>query len=546
MKLFKQKIRVRFAPSPTGYLHIGSARTAFFNYLFAKQNKGDFILRIEDTDKERSKPEYEEDIISSLQWLGIEWDEGISAQNSKLKAQNHNSKLKTKNYKGNYGSYRQSERTEIYKKYLQKLLDENKAYYCFCTQEELEAQKQEQESRGMASKYSGKCSTLSKKEIEENLKQKKKFVIRLKVPAKKIEVNDIVRGKIEFNADLIGDIIIAKDFENPLYNFTVVVDDYEMKITHIIRGEDLLPNTPKQIVLQEALDIKTPKYGHLPIILAPDRTKLSKRYGAVSVNEYKEQGYLPEAFLNMVAFMGWNPGKEKEIYSVKELLEDFSLEKIQKSGAIFNIQKLDFINGYYIRHKPLNKLTELCLPYLVKADFITPVFDSQEHLPNFTGYFGKEIIQNYIVSETKEKLNFSQLEKIIFIHQGRLKKISEIVDFSDFFFKEKIVFEKELLKWKQMGDSEVLISIDIIINILSKIENKNWTKNNLEKALMPEAEKQGDRGVLLWPLRVSLTGKKQSAGPFEIAEVLGKEKVINRLYNAKEMVKIEENLESRI
>lgn len=471
MKLFSnKKIRTRFAPSPTGLLHIGVARTALFNYLFAQKNNGVFVLRIEDTDKERSKPEFETDITNSLEWLGTKWDE----------------------------FYKQSERKEIYKKYLEKLLKEKKSYFCFCSSEELEAQKQEQESRGAAPKYSGKCKNLSEKEVRENINQGKKAVIRLKVPEKKVIVNDLVRGKIEFDTGLIGDIVIAKDLETPLYNFSVVVDDFEMKITHIFRGEDILPNTPKQIIVQEALGIKTPKYGHLPMILAPDKSKLSKRHGAVSVTDYKNQGYLPEAILNMIAFLGWNPGTEKEIYSMKELIKDFSVEKIQKSGAVFNIQKLDYLNGYYVRKKSIKELAELCKPYLPEADI-------------------------------------KEIEKIIPLYQERIKKLSEITELTDFLFKEKLQYDKELLRWKKMGDREVSDSIDKLLNILSKIEKRDWTQKNIENDLQEAARKESDRGILLWPLRVALTGKKQSAGPFEIAAVLGREKTIKRLEEAKEI-----------
>lgn len=466
MKLFN-KTRTRFAPSPTGFLHIGSCRTALFNYLFAKKNKGTFVLRIEDTDKERSKEEFEEDIINSLKWLGIEWQE----------------------------FYKQSDRGEIYKKYLENLLKEKKAYYCFCSQEELEAQRQEQESRGVAPKYSGKCSNLSEKEISENLNQGKKAVIRLRIPAKKVIIEDIIRGKIEFDAGLIGDTIIAKDLDTPLYNFTVVIDDFLMKITHVIRGEDLLPNTPKQIILQEALDFFTPKYGHLPMILAPDKSKLSKRYGAVSVAEYKKEGYLPEAIVNMIAFLGWNPGKDKETYSLKELIKDFSIEKVQKSGAVFNIQKLDYLNGWYIRHKKIEELAKDCLPYLINS-----------------------------------KIDLKQLKRIVGLYQERLKKLSEIGELTDYFFKDKLDYQKELLKWKNASEEETKNTIDTLINILSGI--KEWDLKNIEKALLEEAEK--DRGKLLWPLRVALSGKQNSAGPFEIADVLGREKTIKRLKEAKE------------
>jgi len=345
------EVRTRYAPAPTGFLHIGGARTALFNYLFAKGQQGSFILRIEDTDIERSKPEFEKDILENLKWLGIEWDEGPDLS-------------------GQYGPYRQRERIDIYKKYLKKLLDENKAYYCFCSEEELEAQRQYQMSIGEPPRYSGKCGQLSAKEIKKYLSEGKKYIIRFRALPKKIKFNDLIRGELEFDTGLIGDFVIAKNLEIPLYNFAVVIDDFGMQISHVIRGEDLLPNTPKQILIQETLDIPTPKYAHLPLILGPDRSKLSKRHGAGAIFEYKKAGYLPEAMVNFMAFLGWNPGEEREIYSLPSLIKEFSLERVQKGGAIFNIKRLDFLNGFYIRQRSVEKLTELCLPYLIESGLI--------------------------------------------------------------------------------------------------------------------------------------------------------------------------------
>lgn len=494
-------VRVRFAPSPTGLFHIGSARTALFNYLFVKKNKGIFILRIEDTDIERSKPEFEEDIIESLNWLGIKYDEG---------------------------PYRQSERKDVYKKHIEKLLKEEKAYHCFCTEEELEAKKQEQMSRGEASMYNGECSNLSKKEVESRIKKGERSIIRFKIPHKKVVFDDMIRGRVEFDTSLIGDVTIAKDLNTPLYNLAVVVDDYEMKITHIVRGEDLMPNTPKQILIQDALGFPKIEYGHLPLILGPDRSKLSKRHGSTSIREYKELGYLPEALINFLAFLGWNPGTEKEIFSLNSLIKEFSIDKIQKSGAMFNIDRLDYINGFYIRHKSLDKLVELCIPYLIQSGFIMPVLKS-EKVPATFG--GESISFNYIVSETGEKLNRDYLNKAVSIYQERLKKLSEISGLIDYFFKEKLEYDRGLLIWKSMTKEEVLISIDKAIDVLSGISD--WDRKNIEKSLLNEANKIDDRGKLLWPLRVALSGKQSSAGPFEIAEILGKQKTINRLKQAK-------------
>lgn len=361
--------RTRFAPSPTGFLHIGSARTALFNYLFAKKNQGSFILRIEDTDIERSKPEYEKDIMDSLNWLGVEWDEGPVADTSALVKASAD-KQNQKKHIGDYGPYRQSERTQICQKYLEKLLKEDKAYYCFCSEEELEAQKQYQMSIGEPPHYSGKCRQLPKNKIKKYLSEGKKHIVRFKVPAKKVKFIDLIRGELEFDAGLIGDFAIAKDSGIPLYNFIVVIDDFEMKISHVIRGEDHLPNVPKQILLQETLGLPTPKYAHLPLILGSDKSKLSKRHGAVAVSEYRKQGYLPETLVNFMAFLGWNPGEEREIYSLSSLIKEFSLERVQKGGAIFNIKRLDFLNGFYIRQRSKEKLTELCLPYLIEEGLI--------------------------------------------------------------------------------------------------------------------------------------------------------------------------------
>lgn len=471
-KIKPSEIRVRIAPSPTGHLHIGTARSALFNYLFAQKNKGKFILRIEDTDLERSNKKFEEDIIENLTWLGLEWDE----------------------------FYRQSERIETYAKYLEKLLNDGKAYRCFCSEEELEKERQERMSGGLPPVYSGKCRNLSQEEVGKNLAEGKKSIIRFKSPSQKVIFKDLIRGDVEFDSALIGDFSIAKDLATPLYNFAVVIDDFEMKISHVIRGEDHISNTPKQILLQEALGFTQPEYAHLPLILGADRSKMSKRHGSTSVAEYRKEGYLPEAMVNFMAFLGWNPGGEKEIYSMKELIKDFSLEEVQKGGAVFNIQRLDYLNGVYIRQKSSDELAELCRPYLPEADK-------------------------------------KQLEKAILLYHERLKKLSEISELADFFFKDVLEYNKDLLQWKSMTDKEVNEVLDKLDKILRVVSDKDWTKDNLEKALMPEAEKEGDRGKMLWPLRAALTGKKASAGPFEVAEALGKEKTIKRIQDAKIKIK---------
>lgn len=501
------EVRTRFAPSPTGFLHIGSARTGLFNYLFAKKYQGSLILRIEDTDVERSDPKFEKDIIENLKWLGIEWDEG---------------------------PYRQSERGDIYLKYLEKLLKEGKAYYCFCSAKDLETQRQYQMSIGQPPHYNGKCAKLSPEEVKKNLAEGKKSIIRFKVPSQKVEFTDMVRGKIEFDTSLSGDVAIAKDLTTPLYNFAVVVDDFEMKISHIIRGEDLLPNTPIQILLQEALGFSQPEYGHLPLILSPDKSKLSKRHGAVAIEEYRKKGYLPETLINFLAFLGWNPGTEREIFSLASLIKEFSIEKVQKGGAIFNIKRLDFLNGFYIRQKSPEKLTELCLPYLIEKELIVPLWEKKEIIPLVyeTPFL---TVRAFQIASTKERINFNYIKKIVSLYQERLKKLSEITELTDFFFKDKLDYDKKLLKWKDMSEEEIKNVLDKLTELLSKIKDSHWKRKNLENILTLQAEKIGDRGKILWPLRVALTGKQASAGPFEIAEILGKEKTLKRLKKAREL-----------
>jgi nondiscriminating glutamyl-tRNA synthetase len=519
----EEKVRVRFAPSPTGPLHIGGARTALFNYLFARKYHGSFILRIEDTDLERSEKKFEEEIMESLKWLGIEWDEGPDVG-------------------GDFGPYRQSERKEIYRKYLEKLLKEDKAYFCFCKKEELEAQRQYFLSIGEPPRYNGKCKSLSKEEVEKKLKEGEPFVVRFKVVPKKIVFEDLIRGEIEFDTSLIGDFVIAKGFDSFLYNFTCVVDDFEMKITHVIRGEDHLPNTPKQILLQEALEFKIPKYAHLPLILGADKSKLSKRHGAVSILDFKKLGYLPEALVNFIAFLGWSPKSEKQIFNLSSLVKEFSLERVQKSGAIFNIQKLDFLNNFYIRQKTSKELTELCLPFLIESGFLEITIKEEKNPPVIGA---TEILPKFIVKETGEILEWEKLEKICLLFQERMKKLSEISNLADFFFKKELIFDKELLKWKNQTEEEVKKALFAVKDALCKIEEKNWTKEKILEVLMEKAQKfsieikrePGDRGYLFWPFRVALTGKEASPPPQEIAEILGKKETLKRIENAIKMLK---------
>jgi len=524
----KEEIRTRFAPSPTGFLQLGNLRTALFAYLFAKKNNGVFILRIEDTDKERSEPEYEKAILETLKWTGLLWDEGPEVD-------------------GVYGPYRQSEKLDVYEKYLKQLLSEDKAFYCFCSEEELETYRQYRLSQGQSAAYSGKCREITLSQAEQKLSRGEKAIIRFKnTIVQPIIFNDIIRGKTEFDPHLIGDFSIARDLRSPLYNFSCVIDDFDMKITHVIRGEDHISNTPKQIMLQKAFGFPSPEYAHLPMILASDRSKLSKRHGAVSTLAYRDEGYLPEALINFLVLLGWHPEDDREIFTIKGLVKEFSLERVQKSGAIFNQQRLDWLNGFYLRNLSLENLTKKCLPFLIQSGLIK-VFEESipaQLIPAAIEESWQK--REYEIASTKEIVGFDYLEKIVSLYQQRLKKLSEIIELTDFFFKEKINFSVDLLKWKEMTNEEVRGSLEVLEKVLGGISPENWQKENLENILLAEAEKirpkvqqadfgvkdRGDRGYLLWPLRVALSGKQFSAGPFEIADILGKDKTIKRIQQA--------------
>lgn len=516
----QHEVRTRYAPSPTGPLHIGTARTALFNYLFAKKNQGTFVLRIEDTDIKRSNKKWEKDILENLKWLGIFWDEGPFTN-----AQIQNSKSKNQNYIGDFGPYRQSERKEIYKKYIRKLYNNKFLYWCFCKKEELEAQREDQVSRGEAPRYTGRCQNLTKSEIKKFKKENKKGVLRFRTPTKTIQIQDLIRGKIEFDTSILGDFVVAKDLSEPLYNLAVIIDDYEMKITHIVRGEDHLPNTPKQILLQEALGFSRQKYAHLPLILNKDKSKISKRQGGLEISDYKNKGYLPEAIVNFMAFLGWNPGTEEEFFSLEELIKVFSLDRVQRAGAILNPERLIFMNGYYIRNTPSAELTEKCIPYLIKSKFIK----GEKR--------GSEIGKKYIIQETNEVIDFNYLKKIIALFHERLKKLSEISKLADFFFKKELKYKKELILWKSTSKETIEKNLKVLYNILKDLKEENWNAEKIKEFLLKEIEKIEDRGSFLWPLRVALTGKEASPPPFEIAEVLSKEKTLQRIEKAIKILK---------
>lgn len=448
-----EKIKTRIAPSPTGTFHIGNARTALINYLVAKKERGVFVLRIEDTDRERSKKEYEKDILESLEWLGLRWDE----------------------------FYRQSERMSIYRTYIEKLLKQGDAFYC---------PHRSEETKGKVHFCAYRSEGVGDR----------KGIIRFKTPrGGEVTFHDAIRGNVVFQTEEVGDFSLAKGLDEPLFNLAVVIDDYKMEISHIIRGEDHLSNTPKHILLQKALGFPLPFYAHIPIILGPDKRKLSKRHGAVSVSEFRNEGYLPEALINMMAFLGWNPGDDREFFSLEELINEFSLERVKKGGAIFNRERLDFLSQHYLKNLPLKKIAAWAKPFI-------------------QGRYNKAVSEE-------------RMEKIIALGRERATTLKDLASNIDYVFTLP-EYDAALLRWKEQGDDEVKMSIEKSLQIIEKIPQKEYNEEAVEKRFLLAIGEGRDKGGILWPLRVALSGKQMSPGPFTISSVLGKDESIKRLHHA--------------
>ncbi|MGE5391102.1 MAG: glutamate--tRNA ligase [Deltaproteobacteria bacterium] len=355
------RVKVRFAPSPTGPLHIGGARSALFNYLFTAHQCGDFVLRIEDTDLDRSRREYEDEIITSLKWLGIEWNEGMETG-------------------GANGPYRQTERLDLYRQYTEQLVNNGQAYHCFCSEEELQSERQEMMGRGEMPRYSGRCRNLTSEEVESKLAEGIKPTVRFRVPAHTVyEVDDLVRGKVHFDSENEGDYIIVKSDGIPTYNFAVVIDDVLMGITHVVRAEEHLSNTPRQLMIYDALNFPRPFFAHISLILGSDRQKMSKRHGATSLIQYREMGYLPQALFNFLALMGWSPEGEEEIMDREQLIKAFTLERVAKNPAVFDLDKLNWINAQYIKKTPLPELVIMMRPFLQESAWAEAVAALDDH-----------------------------------------------------------------------------------------------------------------------------------------------------------------------
>ena len=485
------EVRVRIAPSPSGNLHIGTARTALFNYLFAKKNNGKFILRIEDTDAERTSQAYVDNIFDSLKALGLNWDEGPDVG-------------------GDYGPYTQSERFDIYPKYIQELLDKGFAYECFCTPEELEAEKEEATKNKKPYVYTKKCVNLSDEEKAKLRAEGRKPAIRFNVEkAQKafhnssiLEFEDLVKGKLHMDTSLIGDFVIMKSNGAPTYNYAVVIDDALMKISHVIRGEDHISNTYKQILIFEALGFEVPKFGHLGMILAPDRSKLSKRHGATAVSDFVEQGYLTDALLNFVALLGWAPSDGEEIKTVDEITADFRIGEISSSNSIFEYDKLKWMNSHYIKQIPLEKLKEMLKKYLTKYDLT--------------------------------ELTEAQYTRMIEITREPLTLLSDITDAVPYFFGGKNV---EIEPEVQTGTIDTELSQEVLKAFVEQAENWDWTEENLHEKLEQfrgyfKEQKGYKPKFTMWAIRAAITGRTCGADMTAILAILGKENSIARAKKA--------------
>ncbi|MBI4039240.1 glutamate--tRNA ligase [Candidatus Daviesbacteria bacterium] len=462
-------VRVRMAPSPTGKLHLGSAHTALFNYCFAKHQAGKFILRIEDTDRERSTQEYTTDIIRALEWLGLLWDEGPIFQMQRL---------------------------EIYKKYADVLLEKKLAYWCFCTPEELAAERKLQQAKHESPKYGGTCRNLTAAEQDQFAKAGRKKAVRFIVSGEKIAFDDLVRGKIEFDTSLFGDFIILKSDGVPTYNFAVVVDDRDMQISHVIRGEDHISNTPRQLLLLQALGFEVPKYAHLSNILNPSRLgKLSKRFGATGVSDFQADGYLAEAVINYLAILGWSHPQEQDFFDLQELVGLFDLDRVDAAAAAFDIEKLNWYNGQYIRKLSCDQLLERLKPFLL------------------------------------EYHDLPQVKSIIPLVQERMTTLKDFIPLAGFFFTADVELAESNLVQKNKTRDDTGQFLAGVAKLLGEISD--WSEQVLEEALRSYTQdKNWTTGEAFMTIRVAVTGQKATPPLFATMQALGKDKVLTRINQA--------------
>lgn len=483
------EVRVRFAPSPTGYLHIGGLRTALYDYLFAKNKGGKYILRIEDTDQSRFVDDAIENLLDSLEWSGVVHDEGVFIEDGKVVQ------------KGDYGPYIQSERLDIYSKYLNQLIESDKAYYCFCEKERLEKLREQQKEHNQNIGYDGKCRTVTVEEAKERIAAGEEYVVRLRLPEHTdIVFDDMVRGKIVINTDDMDDQVLLKADGFPTYHLAVVVDDYLMKITHVIRGEEWLPSAPKHVYLYQAFGWDAPEFVHLPTVLNKEKKKLSKRQGDVSVEDFKKKGYLPEALVNYLALVGWSPDSNEEFFTMDELIEQFSVKRVSKTGGVFDKDKLDWVNEHYLREADLGRITKLAIPYLLESGLITE-------------------------QDVEDKYDW--VETLVSIVKDRLTTISEIPEQVKYIFDNEVKMEdeetEEILKGETVGE--------LLNAFKSELEKIDLVDEEFSKGIMKTIQKStGIKGKnLFMPSRVALTGQQHGPDMDKVILVLGKENIIARI-----------------
>ncbi|MGG0332834.1 glutamate--tRNA ligase [Priestia megaterium] len=477
------EVRVRYAPSPTGHLHIGNARTALFNYLFARNQNGKFIIRIEDTDQKRNIEGGEESQLRYLKWLGIEWDESIDVG-------------------GEYGPYRQSERTEIYQKYTEELLEKGLAYHCYCTSEELEKEREEQQANSQMPRYSGKCRNLTAEQRAELEAEGREPSIRFCVPSnKEIKWNDIVKDEVSFESEGIGDFVIVKKDGTPTYNYAVAIDDYLMKMTHVLRGDDHISNTPKQILVYEALGWTPPVFGHMTLIVNENRRKLSKRDESIIqfIEQYKELGYLPEALFNFITMLGWSPVGEEEIFSKEQFIEIFDPARLSKSPALFDTSKLRWMNNQYMKQLDLDEVVALSVPHLVKA--------------------GK-------VEETRDAETEQWVRDLVALYQEQMSFGAEIVELTEMFFKKEIDYSEEAKA--VLAEEQVPEVLKAFAEEISSLEE--FSADEIKAATKAVQKATGQKGKKLFmPIRVATTGETHGPELPKAISLLGKETVLARL-----------------
>ncbi|MGB9887797.1 MAG: glutamate--tRNA ligase [Moorellales bacterium] len=479
------RVRVRFAPSPTGSLHVGGARTALFNWLFARNHGGDFILRIDDTDTERSTEAALEQILSSLRWLGLDWDEGPDIG-------------------GPYGPYRQTERLNLYQEAARQLVEKGLAYKCYCTPEELAAQREEARRAGRPTTYDGRCARLTRSQQAQFEAEGRRPALRLRVMREEpVVLHDRVRGEVTFSPDVLEDLVLLKGNGYPTYNFACVVDDHHMAITHVIRAEEHLSNTPKQVLVYEALGYPLPEFAHVPMILAPDRSKLSKRHGATSVEEYREEGFLPEALVNYLALLGWSPGGEEEFLSVEEMIRRFSLERVSKNPAIYDQKKIAWMNGHYLSRADLDRIARLSLPFFVRLGLVDP---------------------------REQESQWPRVREAVGLVRDRVKTLKEVAEASTYFFRSDFEYDPQGVAkhFTVPGRAELLARVRERLAGLD-----GFDAQTVERACRSLAAELGIKAAdIIHPLRLALTGRTMGPGLFDIVAALGKQTTLERVDRA--------------